>query len=775
MKKLFLIICLGFYALHSQNVVFTDAKFKGILLNNDVNVNKDGEISFAEALTADTLDINVYFSVQDTIQSYDDLASFPNLTFLKIYDASYSSQNKTIDFSKLVKLKGLNLYARRMVCKNLSALTELESIELNLGIDDIDLHDLSKLEDVRLSYFSGQLKLPVGLKNFRISMSDITELDLSACMAPNSSVYIGDCRFLDSINLPVSKLISLYLDDLDALTSLDLSQCMLPLNTVSILGCPKLKSLKLSDSTQLQDLTLKYNGLANIDLESQTMLKKLSVEGNGSLSLKLPKTNVLQSLWLISSYSFPIVDLRHCSNLETLYLSCYALDSLFLPISTRLKALHIEGIYIGTKSIVNLEVQTKLVNLNFNATCLNSIIDISQMDDLKLFGFGGYRNTQNEIQYVCIRDTNQLENIDLSQVDPYTHFITCHKIVEPTCVEHITPTTICEDFKDASSGDESNDEYSILTEYQAWLYDAPNPYQKAYKGIYWVLPGQSDEFTSSKTRNTDGSLTFQITKTGTLVQPMMLSFGNYADGSNEGKFTVDLSNNAIVSFEIKDLNNFESNLIVELEDIHSHTLMLDKTALQNYHEDFYERYQIGVPIRLVDERDNKVNGVQLNHSVHTNIRWDIMAKYLPDFAPSSNEVYKFYYDFKNAICGNFEKVPVKDSWSGDSVVKLVPKTDIQFDYKNVSLVKLLRTTNGEVLPEGTDYGFTISNFRMGGVPQTVGVEDMALRNASSEVFKVYDMMGTFVTEGTWEQLKLGTQQLYIMKSKERTFKIVVNE
>lgn len=777
MKKIILPILLGVFSLYSQgNVVFADANFKETVLKSSVNSNNDSEISTAEALAADSLAFNINNPLY-AINSYEDLQFFPQLKYLKINEMYYNSVPKTIDFGILPHLKKLIVYSlvKNITSNHLSALDSLESLDLTGGNSIIDLSNLKRLHTLSLNSIGNTPQLPSNLKKLSIDGADFTLLDLSNCMLPNSAVSISFCTKLKTLVLPTTKLQRLELYYLYELPSLDLSQCMVPSNKVIISMCTKLHDLGLVSSGQLDTLVLDNLNLSTIDLSTQTRLEVLNINYMKDIkAINLPIPNNLEFIDIKYSNFNGNLDFSNLDSLKGLSVSGKFIDTIFLPVNGRLQHLNIPDVYNPSSLIghvANLDQQVHLADLYFSGAA-NGRIDISKMERLKRLSYKG-ETTKNHARFVCIKDTNQLERLDIYDTDHYVHFVTCHDVASNLeCGAHVTAASICDDFKDASPGDGSNDEYAIVTDKPAWLYNMPSPYVKASMGAFWTLPAQSADFITSKSRNHDGSLTFNITTTSTLVQPMMLSFGTYADGNKENKFTLDLSNNAVVSFELSNIKNMASNLIVELEDIHGNTLRLDKKVLLEETKEYYGHYQIGIPVHLVDLADNKINGILVNsqNALATS------AKYLPDFAPKSNEVHKFYYDFKNAICGKFEKIAL-DKCCVDSLYTVVPKPELHFDYKQVALVKLMRITNdpNDLVTDGNDYSFTISNFKMGAVDYTVGIENEMSERFENEVFKVYDMQGAFVAEGAWNQLRLDAMQLYILKSKQRTFKLLVND
>ena len=114
---------------------------------------------------------------------------------------------------------------------------------------------------------------------------------------------------------------------------------------------------------------------------------------------------------------------------------------------------------------------------------------------------------------------------------------------------------------------------------------------------------------------------------------------------------------------------------------------------------------------------------------------------------------------------------------GDQNIKGASAPKTNFDASKVAGFALTFLQN-EQLPNDcyfktalTDLTFSITEFKLGTV--TVGLSDEELFNSNAEV-SAYDMMGTFVGTGKLKELGLESGKLYIVKSGNKSRKIIMN-
>lgn len=109
-----------------------------------------------------------------------------------------------------------------------------------------------------------------------------------------------------------------------------------------------------------------------------------------------------------------------------------------------------------------------------------------------------------------------------------------------------------DDFKKAS---EYSDEYSVETDKKVCVGDpATEGEENAYRGIfvYGNKDVEIDGFGLKTTRNMEaGQLEIEVEQLKGQYEPFGFIFGTYCEGSEEKDFTMDLSDNAVISFHLK--------------------------------------------------------------------------------------------------------------------------------------------------------------------------------------------------------------------------------
>ncbi len=248
----------------AQNITIPDPIFKDLLViaytnfsgdaNNFVvypriDANQDGEISYAEALAVEGLDLGYA-----GISNLEGLQYFTNVKKISTYYANFP-----------------NFYQ--------PTLTNLEQLSLlnSVGSSSLTAVDISP---------------NLNLKKFQCNSLQITSLDLSA----NTQLRDVDlyCPALTSINF--SNLVNLKnLSYLGALPTIDLSDAVNLLKLSCIGSSPNfsypnenlLTSLDLSNQTKLSYLDLTGNLIPSLDLSNCPNLEVLNIANNGIQTLVL--------------------------------------------------------------------------------------------------------------------------------------------------------------------------------------------------------------------------------------------------------------------------------------------------------------------------------------------------------------------------------------------------------------------------------------------------------------------------------------------------------
>lgn len=282
------------------------------------------------------------------------------------------------------------------------------------------------------------------------------------------------------------------------------------------------------------------------------------------------------------------------------------------------------------------------------------------------------------------------------------------------------------------------DNYGVQTEDTKWddATSAPVTGEKAFKGIMW---GGDAAVLTTNTRAGDGKGVFGTTQAQGAYQPFVALFGTYADASSKkAYYTIDLSNDANLSFSVKNAGTEKIRVSVQVQDKNDVSLVYMAGATQAAFYNFNLGFVQGETAGLV-------------------------AGATGDFA----------YDLKTALVG---------TQPGNVVI-----TDgsVVFDYSAVKMVLITVVSDANTGDTGdeatswkplalTDYPVEITNFKIGDVSTITGVENNFLAANNNEVVSVYDMMGKFVATGKLNTLGLEAGKLYVVKSGNKSRKIVMN-
>lgn len=276
----------------AQNITIPDPIFKDLLViaytnfsgdaNNFVvypriDANQDGEISYAEALAVEGLDLGYA-----GISNLEGLQYFTNVKKISTYYANFP-----------------NFYQPTLV--NLEQLSLLNSV----GSSSLTAVDISP---------------NLNLKKFQCNSLQITSLDLSA----NTQLRDVDlyCPALTSLNL--SNLSNLKnLSYLGAIPTIDLSDAVNLLSLSCIGSTPnfsfpeenKLTSLDLTNQTKLSYLDLSGNAIPNLNLSTCSNLETLIISNNGIETLVLDNIRYVR-MFFCSDNLLTTLDVSKLFNLK---------------------------------------------------------------------------------------------------------------------------------------------------------------------------------------------------------------------------------------------------------------------------------------------------------------------------------------------------------------------------------------------------------------------------------------------------------------------------
>lgn len=142
---------------------------------------------------------------------------------------------------------------------------------------------------------------------------------------------------------------------------------------------------------------------------------------------------------------------------------------------------------------------------------------------------------------------------------------------------HLGTKACFDDFVDGNADVPGNSEYSALTTLTGWdeVTKAPSATEKAYRGMYWTeAKGEINGFYATKVRNAaTNSIDYTITQNQGYYEPFLMVFGSYAEGTTKKEFTIDLSSDANVSFDVTNGGDKAIKFTVQLQDINNKSLV----------------------------------------------------------------------------------------------------------------------------------------------------------------------------------------------------------
>ncbi|MFC2086709.1 T9SS type A sorting domain-containing protein [Bacteroidota bacterium] len=441
--------------IYNENVFIPDQVFLNTLLEKGVDTDGNNLISFEEAESVNSLNlnnkgikdltgINAFINLDTLDCSYNQLTSLNvwGCRSLK-YLVCYRNQINELDISDHPSLTylecGKNCYSQSLWqhdpltslnvsgCENLEELycyfSHLDTLNV-MGCTSLEILDCSwnELDELGLS-------TNASLRNLACIHDTLSHLDVSACNA------------LESLNCTWNGLIELDVSTNTALTNLECN-----INHLS--------SLDVSNCTALQILDCSRNRLRNLDVTNNLGLKNLSCGDNQILCLDLSKNTALEEL---SCWTMPI--LREVCvwtesftgevNVECEFspfayftTNCKANKLVLIPDTAFLYALLEKGVdtngdslisFYEAEEITNLDVSDKgicdltgieaFVNLvslachknqlsRLNLSCNTKLIDLNcredELSDLDVF------NNRSLAYFDC--SGNQLTELDVSRL-----------------------------------------------------------------------------------------------------------------------------------------------------------------------------------------------------------------------------------------------------------------------------------------------------------------------------------------------------------------------
>ncbi len=277
----------------AQNVNIPDSYFLAALIEEGVDTNEDGQISYAEAEAIDSLNVSgkninymtgieafaniIYLNCESTGLNSLDVSSNTSLTEL------YCKENhlENLDITNNTELRILNCVVNTITSLDISNNIVLE--QLNCGVNFLNALDLSN--NPALTELNCE---STGLNSLDVS-NNVALVRLN-CYANNlNSLDVSKNRMLEYLNCA-----------LNPLSSLDLS------NNTSLISlyCIKneLTNLDLSNNTALTSVICHDNQLVSIDVSNITTLTRLNCSTNQLSSLDISTNIYLEGLDCCDNY-----------------------------------------------------------------------------------------------------------------------------------------------------------------------------------------------------------------------------------------------------------------------------------------------------------------------------------------------------------------------------------------------------------------------------------------------------------------------------------------
>lgn len=332
-KLLFVLLFLLQFS-NAQNITFSDANLKSLLLNSQIDYeinsginfplidsNNDNEISQQEALAVVKLNLS-YAS----ITNLEGLQYFTNLKSLLSYNGFFSE----FDFPSLTNLEELlfqnvSIGPCPLTVINLSNHPNLKSLTFSSTITSLDLSNNVNLDKVSIfcpnltsvnfSNLENLRELSYYGKSPTIDISDCTNLLSLYCVASSSTFSASEDNKLASIDLTgQTRLISLYLTG-NKLTSLDVSSCT-NLELIDVSN-NQLSEINLQNADYVKYFFCYQNQLTSLNVNGMFNLNTLDCSYNQLVSLSTKNGIIEEYVYL---YGNPDLAEICCDENEIVYM-----------------------------------------------------------------------------------------------------------------------------------------------------------------------------------------------------------------------------------------------------------------------------------------------------------------------------------------------------------------------------------------------------------------------------------------------------------------------
>lgn len=290
----------------------------------------------------------------DATTNFSDLEGFNYLAEL-----NFSSQGKqTINFPVLNSLTTLTCYySLDLVNLNMQGILNLKNLTLsNTGIINLDLHELTALENVDCRYGTiTNIKLSSSILQLVCSGNQISSLTLQD--SPNLKILDCNNNKLTSLNFQGMTNLDKINCSYNNLASLELQNSF-----ATSLNCDNnvITSLTVRGNTKLSDLYASNNLLTNFNIQDNPKLGTLNISNNLFSSLSFSSLPALRDLYCNDNQLISL-NLSGLDNLTNLYCNNNLLTSLDLNPTNQ-----IYRIFCRNNNFISLDLQaaSKLISLD---------------------------------------------------------------------------------------------------------------------------------------------------------------------------------------------------------------------------------------------------------------------------------------------------------------------------------------------------------------------------------------------------------------------------
>lgn len=469
MKKIYLIVSALFYSsfIYCQNGVNLtnfDNDFLKILLEEKVTYfkdswdyvdqNGDGIIQQSEADKITYLNIE---NLETTLSSLKGIENFRNLEYLYCSNQEF----KTLDLTKLKKLKVFDCFYNKIEELHIEGLPELKEINIsrdNENLKTISLKGIKKLLKFRCSskyltvtnfeadslkylecYFpvfkKMENKVKSSLRHLELlsgdSLVNIQNYDkLTRFYAEDTNyaeiiiedISFENCPNLESINCSGISLNAMYFKGLPKLYSLTCHRNNLTsipvedLTNLTVLDCGinKLDQIDVSGLTNLTGLSCNGNNLKSLDLKNLSKLNFLNCGYNKLTEITIDNQkditrfncsgNLFTSIYLKYLSKLTYLECGGSDNLETIILKNISLQDLRIWESKSLKHICVDELLVSNyKSMVSIE------NCSIDSDCIENKSkipfkkpDITTIENaIKVLVKALQKNDLKTLKYIC--------------------------------------------------------------------------------------------------------------------------------------------------------------------------------------------------------------------------------------------------------------------------------------------------------------------------------------------------------------------------------------